>query len=173
MTAPEPPPGMAPSNPAWIVATWFGVGYMPKIPGTLASLSALPFAWAFQQSAGPIGLIVAAALAYAAGFWACSKLIKPDSNEDPGHIVIDEVAGQWLTFVPYAWLSEGATPLFYLTGFLLFRFFDIMKPWPVDWAQRQPGTNGIMTDDLLAGIYAGVGTAFIYLYSHGGGPLPG
>ena len=173
MTAPKPPAGMAPSNPAWIIATWFTVGYIPRIPGTAASLSALPFAWAFQQTGGAIGLIIAAALVYVAGFWACGKLIPPDSRDDPGHIVIDEVAGQWLTFVPFAWVAEGATPLFYLTGFVLFRLFDIMKPWPVDWAQRKPGANGIMTDDLFAALYAGIGTAFIYIYSHGGGPFSG
>jgi phosphatidylglycerophosphatase A len=171
MVKPSPPPGMAPSNPAWIVATWFGVGYIPKAPGTLASLSALPFAWAFQHSAGPIGLMIAAALAYGAGFWACGKLIKPHSTDDPGHIVIDEVAGQWLTFVPLAWLMDAPEPLFYLTGFLLFRLFDIMKPWPADRAQRLNGATGIMIDDLFAAIYAGAGTAFIYAYTYGLGPF--
>lgn len=173
MTEPKRPPGMAPSNPAWIIATWFGVGYIPKMPGTLASLSAVPFAWAFQQAGGPVGLILAAALAYAAGFWACGKIVAPDDRGDPPHVVIDEIAGQWLTFVPFAWVSASAEPLFYLTGFLLFRLFDIMKPWPADRAQRWPGASGIMTDDLFAALYAGIGTAFIYLYTYGIGPFSG
>lgn len=81
---------------------------------------------------------------------------------DPGEIVIDEVAGQWL-----ALLSAPLTPLAYALVFLLFRIFDICKPWPVRWADRQvPGGLGIMLDDLLAAVYAAL--ALLVLLAIGG-----
>jgi len=87
-------------------------------------------------------------------------------------IVIDEVAGQWLALAPVAAMAPAPDYVFYATGFVLFRFFDIMKPSPVDWAERRfKGALGIMADDIVAAVYAGVGTGFIYTYSHGLGPF--
>ena len=100
---PKPPAGILRSHPAWLIATWFGTGLVPKIPGTVASLAALPFAWIIEWLFGGIGLAAAGAIAFAAGLWACGKLIPRGSSDDPGHIVIDEVAGQW----------ELAPPLLY------------------------------------------------------------
>ena len=80
--------------------------------------------------------------------------------------MIDEVAGQIFAFSALAAVSvpDG---LFYLTGFALFRFFDILKPWPVDWCQRAiKGPLGIMLDDVLAAVYAGAGVWFIYSYTY-------
>ena len=165
---PKPPAGISRSHPAWLIATWFGAGLVPKIPGTLASLTALPFAWIIQWLFGAPGLVAAGATAFAAGLWACGKLVPRGSSDDPGHIVIDEVAGQWLTLAPLAAVSPSPDPLFYVTGFALFRLFDIMKPWPVDWAERHfPGGLGIMADDVAAAAYAGAGVTFIYAYTHG------
>ena len=99
-------------------------------------------------------------------------MLTPQAGDDPGHIVIDEVAGQWLTLAFPAVLSPAPEPLFYVTGFALFRFFDIMKPWPIDWAERRlRGAAGVMGDDVLAGVCAGAGTAFIFAYAHGLGPF--
>ena len=165
---PRPSAGISRSDPAWLVATWFGAGLVPKIPGTAASLAALPFAWIIQWLFGAVGLVAAGSIAIAAGLWACSKLVPRGSREDPGHIVIDEVAGQWLTLAPTACLHPDPDLLFYVTGFALFRLFDIMKPWPVDWTERHiPGGLGIMIDDVAAAAYAGAGAAFIYAYTHG------
>ena len=166
------PEGVSAFHPAWVIATWFGTGLIPKIPGTAASIAALPFAWILHLRFGLPGLVLATVLAAGAGWWACGKLLARDSSEDPGHLVIDEIAGQWLTFAVLAVLAPGPDPLFYVTGFVLFRLFDIMKPWPIDWAERQlKGAAGVMTDDLLAGLFAGIGTAFIYAYSHRLGPF--
>ncbi|HLF58818.1 MAG TPA: phosphatidylglycerophosphatase A [Alphaproteobacteria bacterium] len=168
----RPPEGVSPFHPAWVIATWFGTGLIPKIPGTLASLSALPFAWILHLRTGAIGLALAGLIALGAGYWACGRLMSPQSSEDPSHFVIDEVAGQWLTFAILAVVAAAPDPLFYVTGFVLFRLFDIMKPWPIDWAERRfTGALGVLADDVLAAILAGVGAAFIFAYSHRLGPF--
>jgi phosphatidylglycerophosphatase A len=169
---PRPPSGMSVLHPAWIVATWFGTGLAPKAPGTLASLAALPFAWVIQWRFGAVGLTAAAFIAAAIGLWACNRLVAPASADDPGHIVIDEVAGQWLTLAPVAAMAPLPDYAFYAAGFVMFRFFDILKPFPVDWAERRfKGALGIMADDIFAAVYAGIGTGLIYAYSHGLGPF--
>jgi len=163
---------MSPAHPAWLIATWLGTGLVPKIPGTVASLSALPFAWILHLRFGAPGLGFATLAALAAGYWACGRVLAPESHDDPGHIVIDEVAGQWLTFACLALVARKPDPLFYVTGFALFRFFDIVKPWPINWLERRlAGAAGVMGDDLLAGLLAGIGTLFIFAYGHRFGPF--
>jgi phosphatidylglycerophosphatase A len=120
------------------------------MPGTWASLVALPCAWAIRARWGSAGLTVAAALTFVAGCWSAGRVARASQVEDPGKIVIDEVAGQWL-----ALLAAPLNPLSYALAFLLFRIFDVWKPWPVCWADRHVrGGPGIMLDDLLAAIYA-------------------
>jgi phosphatidylglycerophosphatase A len=139
-------------HPALVLGTWFGVGLLPVMPGTWASLVALPCAWAFRNWFGGIGLATATVILFAAGWWAASKLAEASGTSDPGAIVIDEVAGQWLVL-----LGAALDPLSYFLAFLLFRIFDIWKPWPVRWADRRlKGGLGIMLDDLLAAVYAAV-----------------
>jgi phosphatidylglycerophosphatase A len=158
--------GLAPWHPASLIATWFGAGLLPWAPGTWGSLAALPFAWAIAAVFGVGGLLVAAALAFLLGWWAAERVGRASGVEDQGAIVIDEVAGQWLA-VAVAPLD----PIAYLLGFLLFRLFDITKPWPASWADRSlPGGLGVMTDDVVAGLYA---AAALYLLLTVGGPLLG
>ena len=120
------------------------------MPGTWGSLVALPVAWAIAALAGPAGLAAAAILAFALGWWAAAKLAATSGEADPEFIVIDEVAAQWLALV--------AAPLdwrIYLASFLLFRVFDIWKPWPVRAVERRvAGGLGIMLDDVVAALYA-------------------
>ncbi|HUT51175.1 MAG TPA: phosphatidylglycerophosphatase A [Alphaproteobacteria bacterium] len=134
------------------LATWFGAGLMPKAPGTWGSLAALPFAWLILHYGGYWWLAGAAVLVFLVGWWASNVYIAGTSATDPGAVVIDEVAGQWLTLLP-------ATTLVWwhwAVGFALFRFFDIVKPWPVGWADRRvKGGFGVMIDDVIAGVYAG------------------
>ena len=119
--------------------------------GTVGSLGALPVAFVIQYYLGNIALFIAAMLIFAVGTWASNQyLLHMESNEDPGEIVVDEVAGQWLTLCVMfpAWQC-------YLVGFVLFRVFDILKPWPVSWADKHiKGGFGVMFDDILAGLYA-------------------
>src|SRR5262245_12948724 len=119
------PPGTSPFEPATIAATWFWSGLMPFASGTWGSLAALPFAWIIQTSHGTIGLIVAAIVATVIGIWASNVLVARGGVNDPGYIVIDEVAAMFLTLIvaPRTWWA-------YLLGFLLFRVADIVKPWP-------------------------------------------
>jgi phosphatidylglycerophosphatase A len=133
-----------------LLATWFGVGLLPKAPGSWGSLAALPFAWAIVSLWGVAGLGVAAALAFFFGWWAAAVVARASAIKDPGAIVIDEVAAQWLVL-----LAAPPAPLPYALAFLLFRIFDICKPWPARWADRHvKGGLGIMLDDLFAAVYA-------------------
>jgi len=143
-------------HPASLLATWFGAGLLPGAPGTWGSLAALPFAWAIATLFGPAALLIAAAIAFFVGWWAAEQVGRASGVADEGSIVIDEVAGQWLTLA-VAPPSAAA----YVLGFLLFRLFDITKPWPVSTAERRlPGGLGVMADDIVAAVYA---AALLYL----------
>ena len=129
---------------ARIVASGLGSGYAPVAPGTVGSVLALAlgvgFAWL-----SPWLLAAAAIAACAGGFWAVENA---DVEGDPGWVVVDEFAGQWITL-----LGIGALSLPWIAAaFVLFRLLDIAKPGPVGWADRKHGTFGIMADDIIAGI---------------------
>jgi phosphatidylglycerophosphatase A len=144
------PLGLPLWHPAALFATGFGTGLLPFAPGTCGSLAGLPFAWVIRSYWGAVGLAAAAALAFIVGWWGASTVAQASGTADPGAIVIDEVAGQWLVLVP-----APLDPLSYAIAFVLFRTFDIWKPWPVRWADRRvKGGLGIMLDDLLAAVYA-------------------
>ncbi|MFD2207351.1 phosphatidylglycerophosphatase A [Kiloniella antarctica] len=137
-------------HPATLISTWFGSGLIKFAPGTWGSLAALPFSWVIFERFGSEGLIIASVLAYGIGVWSSGKYSKALGKEDPGSVVIDEVAGQWLAlaFVPL-------DPFLYFISFLLFRFFDIVKVFPANWLDRNvKGGLGIMSDDMVAGLYA-------------------
>jgi phosphatidylglycerophosphatase A len=120
---------------------------MPFAPGTWGSLAALPLAWIIVWLGGHVALAIATMLVFAIGCWASDAAT---DEKDPGYIVIDEVAAQFLVLV--------AAPLdwrFYAAGFVLFRIFDIWKPPPIRRVERAvPGGLGIMLDDIVAAIYA-------------------
>lgn len=137
-------------HPALLLATWFGIGLIPLAPGTWASLAALPFAWAIRSLWGAPSLALAVALIFAVGCWAAAIVAKRSGIADPGAIVIDEIAGQWLVL-----LAAPLSPLAWSLAFLLFRLFDIWKPWPVRWIDHHvKGGLGIMLDDVAAAGYA-------------------
>lgn len=138
-------------SPAILLATWFGSGLLPRAPGTWGSLFALPFAWAILTVFGGVGLALAAAALFAIGIPCANAFIRRAMTEDPAPVVIDEVVGIWLV------LSLAAPSLTAFTlGFILFRLFDVLKPWPVSWADRTlKGGLGVMLDDVLAAGYAG------------------
>jgi len=138
------------------IATLGPVGRMPKAPGTWGSAAALLVApWCFM----PLPLawrIAALAVVLGIGTWAAGRAGRVLGNEDPGCVVIDELLGQWTAFAPFhlaGWTT--ATPWELLALFGLFRFFDILKPWPIRTIDSQMhGGLGVMLDDLLAGIFA-------------------
>ncbi|MDA8232215.1 MAG: phosphatidylglycerophosphatase A [Magnetospirillum sp.] len=151
--------GISPWHPAALLATWFGSGRLPRAPGTWGSAAALPFAWALATAGGSRAVGWAALAAFAVGWWASAVYVRRTGADDPGEIVIDEVAGQWLTLA-----LAPPDPLAYGVGFALFRLFDIWKPWPVRWADRHlAGGLGVMADDILAGLYgAALMAAFVH-----------
>ena len=145
------------SHPAALIATWGGAGRLPWWPGTWGSAAALPFAWVIHSTWGSAGMFVAAGLVFIAGLWASAVVAKNLGQKDPGEIVVDEVVGMWIAV---ALVPPNLT--LYVIGFVLFRGFDIFKPWPVNWADsRLPGALGVMADDVVAGAYALVIMAFL------------
>ena len=133
-----------------MLGTWFGAGLLPVMPGSWGSLAALPCAWAIRVPWGVTGLAIAALIAFVVGSWAAGTIAKTSNVKDPGAIVIDEVAAQWLVL-----LAAPLDPPSYAAAFLLFRIFDIWKPWLIRLADRRVhGGLGIMLDDLLAAVYA-------------------
>ena len=131
-------------------ATLFGIGFAPFAPGTAASLVSLPFAALIYWLGGELALMAAAVIASFVGYWACELYVRQTGNEDPSEAVIDELAGQWFAcaLAPLTW--QG-----YLAAFVLFRFFDMTKIWPVSAAERVRGGWGVMLDDIVAGWIAG------------------
>lgn len=141
-----PPPRLA----TWI-ATGFGSGYSPVAPGTAGTLVAIPLAAVLAPLAvaSPTLYLLTLAASIALAIWSAGLAAVGFGLKDPGQIVIDEVVGLFLTmaFLPATWTNLAA-------AFLLFRLFDIVKPPPCRRAETLPGGVGIVTDDLLAGIYA-------------------
>lgn len=129
-----------------LTASGFGVGYAPVAPGTVGSAAALAAGYGLLAIGWPV-LAAAALLATVAGFWSVRAAAVQD---DPGWVVMDEVAGQWIALLA---LSRP-DPLGAAAAFALFRILDILKPGPVGWADRLDGPAGIMLDDLLAGLLA-------------------
>lgn len=138
------------SHRATLLSTWFGCGLSPVAPGSVSSLAALPIAAISVWFGGALALLIVSAALLAIGIAASDVYARLTDVKDPGEAVIDEVAGQCLTL-----LVVPLAPLPYLTGFFLFRFFDIVKPFPIRWLERNlPGGWGIMLDDTGAAIYA-------------------
>ncbi len=146
---------------AELIATVGGIGRLPWAPGTWGTLVAIPLAWALHW-AGGITLVVAATVVICGvGYWASGAYLDGRS-EDPSEVVIDEVAGMLIALWPLSWgltMAGSESHIFpwpgWVGGFLVFRFFDIVKPPPVNWADR-PGPLGIMLDDVVAGVLTAV-----------------
>jgi phosphatidylglycerophosphatase A len=157
---------------AFLVATSLGLGYLPKAPGTWGSLAGIliyvltlfyfPLATASSAPASLSSRVVWTAmtalpltLALAlGGVWSADRVAKFSAKKDPQFVVIDEVSGQHLTY------ALSLAPLnwkYLLLGFILFRAFDIWKPFPARQAESLPGGLGIMADDWAAGLYAALG----------------
>lgn len=137
---------------ALMVATWFGCGYAPIAPGTAGSLGAIVPAWLLSHYFGwPVYVWPIAAVAVSVpGIWAAGVTATHAGKKDPGLVVVDEVAGQWLTLAG----AQAFNWKIGLIAFVLFRAFDIWKPPPVRQLERLPGGTGIVADDLMAGVYA-------------------
>ena len=137
-------------HPACLISTCCGLGYLPVAPGTWGSLLALPLAWLVLSQWSPNILLVITLLLFLAGILASSIHQKRAKDKDPSYIVIDELVGQLLvlSIAPLDWS-------YFFIAFVLFRIFDIYKPWPISWVDKTIGNGfGIMLDDILAAGYA-------------------
>ncbi len=136
-------------HPIRFVATGCGSGCVPKIGGTTGSLFACLLAWPIHAH-GNLALLIAATLLFVVGMGICHLYLRAmPQDSDPKEIVVDEIAGQWflLSVLPQSLLA-------YAIGFAVFRIFDIVKPFPISYADRRyKGAFGIMFDDLLAALY--------------------
>ncbi len=147
-----------------LITTFGNVGLLRPAPGTWGSATALLLGVVILRYAGFPVLVLATMAVTAIGFWACERELADRPGEDPGEIVIDEVAGQWLCLLfPAAafwmrgfedWLPWPA----WLAAFLFFRLFDVLKPGPIGAADRRGDARGVMLDDLWAGLIGGVAT---------------
>jgi phosphatidylglycerophosphatase A len=144
-----------------VLAAWFGTGLIPRAPGTCGSLAAIPFILLI----GPLGLawtslVVLAFIVLSVG--VAGRTARLLDEDDPSVVVIDEVAGMAvaLFLVPQSWLSLAL-------GFVLFRLFDILKPYPINFFEKIEGGKGIVSDDLAAGVYANLCLRVILLFTSG------
>lgn len=136
-------------DPVLLLAFGFGSGLSPRAPGTAGSLLALLLMPLWASLSVPV-YAAALAIVSIAGVFICGRAARTLGVHDHGGIVWDEFAGLWLAllFCPPQWM-------YWLLGFVLFRFFDIVKPWPINWLDKHCGDGlGIMIDDLLAGVFA-------------------
>ena len=166
-----------------LALTTFGVGFIPGAPGTYGSIVAVGIYVLVQIVMVPIDLpgicflcgdagyvivtkhalvVVSLLLFCLAGIWASGRSIPLLGNDDPSEAVIDEVMGQLITFLFIPFIPFDVGWPFILAGFLLFRLFDIWKPYPIRDLEILPGGLGICADDIIAGVYAGVCLAVGY-----------
>lgn len=162
---------------SFLLATWFGLGYLPKAPGTWGSAGGAALSiglhWAFVNSSlanwrlvrgrnvwsaesqgNFAGILITVAIAIV-GVIAADRAARYAAKKDPQWVVIDEVSGQLLTYYLFFWLIPLNWKT-WLLGFILFRLFDIWKPFPARQLEQLPGGWGIMADDWMAGIYAAI-----------------
>ena len=151
-------------HPAGWIATGFGVGLSPLAPGTAGSLAAL-LPWLLLRQLPLPWYLLALALAAALGVWACAWCVRILHSGDPRVAVFDEFVGQWLALTPLLVMPPHSV-LWICAGFILFRIFDVLKPWPVSWADcNVKGGIGVMLDDVLAALYAALALgALLWLF---------
>lgn len=141
---------------ALAISTW-GVGYLPLMPGTFGSLVGIGVFLLFGSLAAQL---VGVAVITWAGIWAASRTERILRLKDPGKVVVDEVAGQMIALLPLS-LNGSVGKAGIIVSFILFRLFDIFKPYPARRFERLRSGLGIMADDLVAGVYAAIGTALV------------
>ncbi|MFP2770358.1 phosphatidylglycerophosphatase A [Oceanisphaera sp. KMM 10153] len=137
------------SNPLHLLALGFGSGLSPFMPGTMGTLAAIPL-YLLIQGLSPLWYLLILVLGFVGGIWICNAATKAIGRHDHGAIVWDEIIGFGITM-----FAAPAGAVWILVGFVLFRFFDIVKPWPIRWFDRRiHGGFGIMFDDVIAGLFA-------------------
>lgn len=175
----EKPKQKTPLDYCSLAITTFGVGYLPLMPGTFGSMVGVAIYLVFgsfkanvSANFGAMGWLEAQIAAWIhavnligfllfclLGIWAAGRAVKLFRHKDPPQAVVDEVIGQLITFL---FIPFDAHWFFVVSGFLLFRLFDIWKPYPINSLQNLPAGIGVCADDILAGVYAGTCLALVY-----------
>ena len=140
---------------ALTLSTWFGCGYFPKGPGTAGSLGAIVVAWLLRNTMWQAPTLVV--IFFLPAILSAGATARITGKKDPQIVVIDEVIGQWIALSASFFRGHAlhhVSWVYVLCAFLLFRAFDIWKPWPVRELEKLPGGFGIVLDDVMAGIYA-------------------
>ena len=155
------------------IATIFGIGYLRPAPGTWGSLFAIILAILIVEIFGIKGFVFALLSISAFGWWATSVYLKQIKTKDPSEVVIDELVGQWIAVLPivisafYFKLEPFDLWPGWISSFLFFRLFDILKPSLIGWADEKNGALGVMLDDIFAGIAAAICTITLAILYHG------
>ena len=135
-------------DPRVLICSGFGVGFMPVMPGTWGSVLGVGLWWVVFSELHPALSILVIALAIGFAWFVIDQTCRAHNVKDEPAIVIDEIVGQWVALL---WVPKSLWAV--CLAFLVFRFLDIVKPWPVSWADRSvPGSLGILLDDVIAGI---------------------
>ena len=156
---------------AGLFATGFGSGLSPFAPGTAGSALGLLLAWLLARAISPsapsvtasVGLLMSGLAIGLAGVFPAARFARALGSKDPGCIVIDEIAGQFLASAAVPLFAPPSSPLLWLASFFLFRLFDVWKPGPIHGLQRLPEGWGIVADDVAAGLLAAGATAALAL----------
>ncbi len=156
-----------------LIATFFYSGLIRPAPGTWGSAAAIPLAWAVHWALGFPGFVAVTVAVFALGWWATARYTHGSGIHDPSEVVIDEVAGMFIALMPLSaglWYMDFPTHVFpypgWIAGFLLFRLFDIWKPWIIGWADRRGDALGVMLDDIFAGVFAALGVVVLAALAH-------
>jgi phosphatidylglycerophosphatase A len=148
-------------HPVQLLALGFGSGLAPKAPGTFGTLAAIPFYFMFSSALFEWQLLIVI-VAFFVGIYLCNETATALGVHDHPAIVWDEFVGFWLTMLVLPLMGVSLDWLLLLLGFVAFRFFDIIKPWPILWVDKKVhGGFGIMFDDVLAGVYSGLVLAIV------------
>ena len=142
----------------------FGIGFIPFASGTIGSLAGIALWLALREIKSPWTMILAIVLIFILS-WPITEvyLRKKNKEHDPAEVIIDEVIGQWVSLIPLIYLDSIEYPMinnqffvFVLSSFLLFRFFDIFKPWPISIIDQQKNSFSVLFDDVLAGFFSSI-----------------
>jgi phosphatidylglycerophosphatase A len=147
-------------RPVCFLGLGFGSGLVPKAPGTFGTIAAIPI-YLLVQNLSLMLYIILTVIAFVMGIWICQQSADWLQKEDPSAVVWDEIVGYLVTMTaaPQGWQ-------WIVLGFVLFRIFDILKPWPISLADKElHGGFGIMLDDVIAGIFAGALLQLVYFLS--------
>ena len=144
-------------NISLLISTLFGLGHFSRFPGTIASFVTLPIFWSLSIHISHTNLIILFVILTILSFLIIHLALKVINEKDPGFIVLDEFIGQFI-----ALLFCNGTFSAYIVAFIIFRIFDILKPFPISFFDKLNNSFGVLMDDIIAGLFSGIIVYFLY-----------